>query len=59
MVLKNTLLSILSLIAGLFMLITPEYVPTIVIRIIGLIWIIEGLEYALNAYTDYLKNKKR
>ena len=57
---KNILLvvsALVSLIAGIHLLISPETVSLFVIRAVGFSWIIQGIGYALDLGNNYLKNK--
>jgi len=54
------ILTVLSIGAGLCMLIAPERVSDLVIRGVGLLWVLEGIGYAIQIRLKYLmdKNKK-
>ena len=54
-----TILAIISILAGLGFLINPETTPTIIIRLIGLLWILEGVAFLLGAWVNRLKDKLR
>jgi uncharacterized membrane protein HdeD (DUF308 family) len=51
------ILTIISIIAGLHLLLTPEDVNEFVIRVVGFVWILEGIFYAMELRLRYLKNK--
>ena len=51
-------MGIVSLMAGLSLLISPEKTPHFIIRGVGLVWVLEGIIYGLDIYNDYLRNKK-
>ena len=42
-----TILIIVSLVAGLSLLISPESTPLFVIRMVGILWIIDGIGFIL------------
>lgn len=50
------ILTIVSIGAGLSMLIVPEKISDWVIRGVGLIWTLEGFSYGLDILKKYLKN---
>lgn len=35
-----------SILAGVFLIVSPEQMPLILIQVIGVVWILEGLGYA-------------
>lgn len=47
----NIIFMIISIIAGLSLLIYPEKVHNLVIRLIGFLWVLEGIEIILKLYT--------
>lgn len=49
------LLTVISLTAGLHLLIYPKTVNELVIRGVGLVWVIEGISYALDLRINKLK----
>ena len=51
------LLVILSIIAGLLLMIFPERTPLLIIRIMGTQWVIEGFVYIGDIYIKYNKIK--
>lgn len=52
------ILTIVSIGAGLSMIIVPEKTSDWVIRGIGLIWTLEGISYGLDIWKKYLESKK-
>ena len=48
-------LFLISLVSGLSLLIYPEEVPFWIIRLVGIVWILEGVNYALKLYLVYLQ----
>jgi 1,4-dihydroxy-2-naphthoate octaprenyltransferase len=52
------ILTILSVSAGLGMLIAPEKTDDWVIRGVGLIWTLEGISYGLSIWKKYLENRR-
>jgi hypothetical protein len=52
-----TILALVSVSAGLGMLIAPEKTSMWIIRGVGLIWIFEGISYALEIWIKYLKSR--
>lgn len=55
--LRLILLTIVSLIAGIHLLVSPQTVNQWVIRGVGLIWFLEGIHYGLELWKKYLKSK--
>jgi uncharacterized membrane protein HdeD (DUF308 family) len=53
------ILTIVSIVAGLGMLIVPEKTSDWVIRGVGLIWTLEGISYGLDIRKKLLENKHR
>ena len=51
------ILSIVSITAGLGMLVAPEKTSHWIIRGVGLIWILEGISYGLDIWKKYLEAK--
>lgn len=51
------ILTIVSISAGLGMLLVPEKTSDWVIRGVGLIWTLEGISYGLDAWKKYLESK--
>jgi uncharacterized membrane protein HdeD (DUF308 family) len=51
------ILTIVSISAGLGMLIVPEKTSDWVIRGVGLIWTMEGISYALDVWKKYLESR--
>jgi uncharacterized membrane protein HdeD (DUF308 family) len=51
------ILALVSISAGLGMLIVPEKTSTWIIRGVGLIWTLEGISYALDIWMKYLKSR--
>lgn len=48
---------LVSLIAGYDLLVHPKEVHHIVIRCIGILWILDGILYGLTIYRNYLEKK--
>ena len=51
------ILSIVSISAGLGMLIVPEKTSDWVIRVVGLTWTLEGISYGLDVWKKYLESR--
>ena len=51
------ILTIVSISAGLGMLIAPEKTSDWIIRGVGLIWILEGISYGLDIWMKHLESK--
>jgi len=47
--------SIISVVAGLTLLIVPDEISLWIIRVIGLVWIIEGSAYVLEIWLKIIK----
>lgn len=54
----NIIFMIISIIAGLSLLIYPEKVHSLIIRLIGFLWILEGIEIILKLYNKKSLNDK-
>lgn len=54
---KLIILAVISIVAGLHLLITPYNVNHLVIRMVGVVWILEGINYSLDYINRYLKDK--
>lgn len=52
------ILTIISIGAGLGMLIVPEKTSEWVIRGVGLVWTLEGISYGLEIWKKYLRSKR-
>ena len=52
------ILMLISLVAGLDMMISPETVNHWVIRGVGLVWTMEAISYALKIVKKYYKNER-
>ncbi len=52
------ILTIVSISAGLGMLIVPEKTSDWVIRGVGLIWTLEGISYGLDIWKKHLESKR-
>lgn len=50
------ILMLVSIVAGLYLIISPDTVKHWVIRGVGLIWMIEGIGYALDILLKHLKS---
>lgn len=48
---------LISLVAGLYLMISPETVDHWVIRGVGLVWIMEAVSYALEVVNKYIESK--
>jgi hypothetical protein len=55
--LRLIILMLISLVAGLHMMISPETVNHWVIRGVGLIWTMEAISYALEVVKKYIESK--
>ena len=51
------ILTIVSISAGLVMLLVPGKTSDWIIRGVGLIWTLDGINYGLNAWIKYLESK--
>jgi len=51
------ILAVVSISAGLGMLIAPEKTSDWVIRGVGLVWTLEGISYGLNIWIKYLESR--
>lgn len=51
------ILAIVSISAGLGMLLAPEKTSNWVIRGVGLVWTLEGISYSLDVWKKYLERK--
>ena len=49
--------AIVSVVAGLSLLLNPEGTSTLVIRGVGLIWILEGISFALDVWLKKTEEK--
>lgn len=54
---RLVILTLISLIAGLSMIIAPEGINTWVIRGVGLVWSLDGISYGLDIWIKYAKSK--
>ena len=55
--LRLLILMLISLVAGLHMMISPETVNYLVIRGVGFIWTMEAVNYALELLKKYIDSK--
>jgi len=51
------ILAVISISAGLAMLIAPEKTSDWVIRGVGLVWTLEGISYGLNIWIKYFESR--
>lgn len=51
------ILAIVSISAGLGMLLVPEKTSEWIIRGVGLVWTLEGISYGLDIWKKYLESK--
>jgi hypothetical protein len=55
--LRLSLLIVISLVAGFHLLLSPETVHHLIIRIVGFVWILEGIGFLLDLVILVLENK--